>query len=209
MSLPGRNISMGKVTIAASGASPRPATAFVMTPTKSARVSVTVGMPCASSLAADRPGRRRRAVARGRRARVSPPAVDRARRARARSTLHSRTSTCSSSSSRAGLQVLPAGPFSARTLLAARARERRGARGGRARAPARPRHVGAHRVRQDARSAARRSLASFASSRSARPISRGWTARGCRARSRRANRSRASRTARCRFMPPPSTAGRR
>ena len=46
---------MGKVTIAASGASPRPATAFVMTPTKSARVSVTVGIPWASSLAADRP----------------------------------------------------------------------------------------------------------------------------------------------------------
>ena len=46
---------MGKVTIAASGASPRPATAFVMTPTKSARVSVTVGIPCASSLAAARP----------------------------------------------------------------------------------------------------------------------------------------------------------
>src|SRR5262245_36507949 len=55
MSLPGRNISMGKVTIAASGASPRPATALVMTPTKSARVSVTVGIPCASSLAAARP----------------------------------------------------------------------------------------------------------------------------------------------------------
>src|SRR5919108_449154 len=55
MSLPGRNISMGKVTIAASGASPRPATAFVVTPTKSARVSVTVGIPCASSLAAARP----------------------------------------------------------------------------------------------------------------------------------------------------------
>ena len=46
---------MGKVTIAASGASPSPATAFVMTPTKSARVSVTVGIPWASSLAADRP----------------------------------------------------------------------------------------------------------------------------------------------------------
>src|SRR6266851_5108596 len=55
MLLPGRNISMGKVTIAASGASPRPATAFVMTPTKSARVSVTVGIPCASILAAARP----------------------------------------------------------------------------------------------------------------------------------------------------------
>src|SRR5499427_1323375 len=55
MSLPGRNISMGKVTIAASGASPSPATAFVMTPTKSARVRVTVGIPCASSLAAARP----------------------------------------------------------------------------------------------------------------------------------------------------------
>src|SRR5438445_1382699 len=55
MSLPGRNISMGKVTIAASGASPSPATAFVMTPTKSARVNVIVGIPCASSLAAARP----------------------------------------------------------------------------------------------------------------------------------------------------------
>ena len=46
---------MGKVTIAASGASPRPETAFFMTPTKSARVSVTVGIPSASILAAARP----------------------------------------------------------------------------------------------------------------------------------------------------------
>jgi len=46
---------MGKVTIAASGARPSPATAFVMTPTKSARVRVTVGIPSASSLAAARP----------------------------------------------------------------------------------------------------------------------------------------------------------
>ena len=55
MSLPGRNSSIGKVTIAASGASPSPETAFVITPTKSARVSVTVGIPSASSLAAARP----------------------------------------------------------------------------------------------------------------------------------------------------------
>ena len=48
-------MSIGKVTIAASGARPRPDTAFFMTPTKSARVSVTVGMPCVSILAAARP----------------------------------------------------------------------------------------------------------------------------------------------------------
>jgi hypothetical protein len=55
MSLPGRNISMGNVTMAASGASPSPDTAFFITPTKSARVSVTVGMPSPSILAAARP----------------------------------------------------------------------------------------------------------------------------------------------------------
>ncbi len=54
-SLPGRNMSIGKVTIAASGARPRPETAFFMTPTKSVRVSVTVGMPSVSILAAARP----------------------------------------------------------------------------------------------------------------------------------------------------------
>ena len=49
----------------------------------------------------------------------------------------------------ADLQVLPAGPFSARTLLElVRASDASRARGG-AGAPARPRHVGPHRVRQD------------------------------------------------------------
>ena len=38
-----------------SGASPTPDTAFFMTPTKSVRVSVTVGMPSVSILAAARP----------------------------------------------------------------------------------------------------------------------------------------------------------
>ena len=46
---------MGKVTMAASGASPSPDTAFFITPTKSVRVSVTVGMPSVSILAAARP----------------------------------------------------------------------------------------------------------------------------------------------------------
>ena len=49
----------------------------------------------------------------------------------------------------ADLQVLPAGPFSARTLLElVRSSDASRARGG-AGAPARPRHVGPHRVRQD------------------------------------------------------------
>ena len=49
----------------------------------------------------------------------------------------------------ANLQVLPAGPFSARTLLElVRASDASRARG-RAGASARPRHVGSHRVRQD------------------------------------------------------------
>ena len=43
------------VTMAASGARPRPDTAFFMTPTKSERVSVTVGIPRLSILAAARP----------------------------------------------------------------------------------------------------------------------------------------------------------
>jgi hypothetical protein len=41
--------------MAASGASPPSATAFFMTPTKSDRVIVTVGMPSVSILAAARP----------------------------------------------------------------------------------------------------------------------------------------------------------
>ena len=48
-------MSIGNVTIAASGARPSPETAFFTTPVKSARVSVTVGIPIASNLAAARP----------------------------------------------------------------------------------------------------------------------------------------------------------
>ncbi len=68
--------------------------------------------------ARQRPPRAARAAARRRRrARVPSPAVARARRRPSRSRSRSRTSTCSSSSSPPDLQVLPAGPFSARTLL--------------------------------------------------------------------------------------------
>ena len=147
--------------------------------------------------ARQRPPRCARAAARRRRrARVPSPAVARARRARVVRRSRSRTSTCSSSSSPPNLQVLPAGPFSARTLLDARARERRVAR-------ARPRpRIGSAAARRASSRSARRARplvvepAAARARRSARPISPGSQARACRARSRRGSRSRACRTAR-------------
>jgi hypothetical protein len=96
-----------------------------------------------------------------------------------------------------GLQVLPAGPFSARTLLALV----RGSDAMRARKP-RPRigSAAARRVSSlSARAlwAVRLWRASSASSRSARPISRGLPARACRIRSPRGSRSRGFHTAPC------------